>query len=246
MEGVAFKPGDIVRWFAETQKWSRICKYNIIVEGLHDKNYLELAANLYEHKFKRKLIGDNLIIFPPGIGDQGGTYGIQRIFPVLKQLIAKDTSSNGKPLFRAIALLDNDAMGKRTLNGLTAKYLGFQQYRDIFLLHRTYPVASTRDSEQLRRLIAIENEPWSNMDCVIEDLISWDVITVCCAERPDYFEREPIVINGAHHCKFRVHAKAALFRCVKQYAELSDLMSLVETLKFLRYCLGLCPDGDPV
>ena len=46
-----------------------------------------------------------LAIFPKGEGDKGGTYGILRHFPSLRDLIDMDLDEQGSRIFRAILFL---------------------------------------------------------------------------------------------------------------------------------------------
>ena len=59
------------------------------------------------------LVSPPLSIFPTGIGDAGGTYGILNYYPHLRVLIERDVSPDNQRLYRAIVLLDNDSEGKK-------------------------------------------------------------------------------------------------------------------------------------
>jgi hypothetical protein len=237
-----FTPGDHVRWFAKRRGW-QLAKKNILVEGENDQKYFELAACLYEEKYHRQLIGTQLAIFPTGSGDKGGAYGIQKYFRTFRHLIEEDLSPEGMKLFHAIALLDNDPKGKQTYRALTARHTEFHENRDLFLLYRKFP-RNTREPNTLTQLIEKENQLWKRLDCEIEDLLSVDLLKLFVNGNSDYIQSEPIDLNGAHHFKFKTHAKALLFRFVEENASLEEVIMVVEVLKSLRFYLGLEPDGE--
>jgi hypothetical protein len=236
------KPGDHVRWYAKKKGWS-LARANVMVEGLHDQNYFQLASDLYCKQHGLMLVGKNLSLFPSGLGNNGGTEGIEKCFPMLRELIATDVD-NDKQLFRVVALLDDDTRGRATLNVLTRRNLNFSQNKDIFLLKREYTSKQTRDPRQLANLIEKANEAWKDLHCVIEDLLSWDILSAFCEEYPNCRPNTQLRLPGAHHLGFAMHAKAPLFRFVCEHAVLKDVDRLLDTLKFLRWCLGLPPKGD--
>lgn len=110
-------PGGYVRWYADKKGWS-LASTNVMVEGVHDQNYFQLASNLYREEHGLTLLGKNLSVFPSGQGNDGGTDGIENYFPRLREYIALDTNED-KQLFKVITLMDDDSAGKATLRLLT-------------------------------------------------------------------------------------------------------------------------------
>jgi len=238
----AFQPGDLVRGFASFFNWP-VAKRSIVVEGEHDQRYFALANQLYHKQTGLRLLSSEIAVFPTGIGDEGGAYGMQRHFHPLRAIMDKDITPEGKKVFHAIALFDDDTEGRRGVNALTGQHLNYRKWRDVFLLKRVLP-RTTRDVQHLVRLIDTENDPWKGMDCVIEDLVSFDVVTAFLKDNPGAMLRSPHENAGRAHCVFKSHLKAVFIRFVESNALLEDVHDLVEFLKSLRYHLGLSPDGD--
>jgi hypothetical protein len=238
----SFQPGDLARGFANLFKWP-IAERTIIVEGEHDQRYFSLASQLYREQTGLHLLGRRVVAFPTGIGDEGGTYGMLKHFHPLRAVMDKDLTPTGKKVFHAIALFDDDIEGRRAFNALAGQHLNYRKWRDIFLLKRVLP-RTTRDGYQLMNLIESENVAWKGMECVIEDLVSFDVITAFLKDHPGAMLREPEQNAGGIHCVFRPQFKSMFVRFVECNALLEDVQHFVDVLKSLRYHVGLPPDGD--
>lgn len=236
-----FQPGDHVRWYANVCRW-KIARRMIIVEGETDSRYLGLAAELYNRERGGTLLDRELGVAAAGFGDEGGTFGIVEKFPAFQQIIQRDCGLNGKPLFRAIALLDNDDEGNNACNYLTNRYTNLQRNRDVFVLQRVFP----RNSQQPRILsdnIKQANARWHALDCEIEDLLSRELLDVFVEDTPGALRCNPIEAHGAHHFEFTASGKSALCRWVAGIARCKDVELIVELIKSLRYYLGLNPEG---
>jgi hypothetical protein len=237
-----FQPGDIVRRYASYFNLP-ICEKSILVEGENDQRYFHLAANLYFEATGKKLLGDRLSLFPTGIGDLGGTYGILTHFHSLRQNMKVDVTSDGKPVYHVIALFDSDSAGKKAFGELAAQYLEYRKWRDIFLLHRIIP-RSSRDPKYLERLVAEANHSSRSLDCEIEDLIAKDLVEDYVDMNPNAITKALAVIGDAFHVDFVKGQKGRFCGFVEQNALVEDVVAIVEVLKALRYFLGLAPDGD--
>ncbi len=79
-ESPPYLPGDRVRLFASLKGWP-IATNMVMVEGILDQKYFYLADWHYFQETGRKLICSELSLFPPGIGDEGGTDSIQEEYP---------------------------------------------------------------------------------------------------------------------------------------------------------------------
>lgn len=155
----------------------------------------------------------------------------------------RDVTQDGRKVFHAIAVFDDDLEGKRGFGALSGQHLNYRKWRDIFLLKRVLP-RTTRDPIHLAKLVEETNAPWKGMDCEIEDLISLDVIRAYIAENPGAIFRPVEEKAGGTHCLFKPQFKASFIRFVEANALLCDIMSVVEMLKSLRFHLGLLPDGE--
>ncbi len=214
-----------------------------MVEGEHDQRYFALADRLHYEETGLRLLGKRVSAFPTGIGDEGGSFGLQKHFHPLRAIMDRDVSQEGRKVFHSIALFDDDLEGKRGFGALSGQHLNYKKWRDIFLLQRILP-RSTRDPVHLARLVAEANEPWKGMDCEIEDLISFEVIRLFVADNPGAIFRPLEETAGGFHCSFNPQFKARFIRFVEANALLRDISSVVEVLKSLRYHLGLPPDGE--
>jgi hypothetical protein len=241
--GTVFQPGDLVRRFATLHGWP-VAERTILVEGEHDQRYFALADNLYACKTNLRLLGRRLAAFPTGLGGDGGAFGLQRNFHPLRSNMDCDLTSEGRKVFHAIALFDNDLEGKRGFAALTGQHLNYRKWRDVFLLQRVIP-RSTRDCDQIAKLVNAANATWQDMDCEIEDLVSVDLINAFLQENPGAVTRDPERHNNGIHCSFQRHAKGPFIRFVEAHALLPDVEQIVELLKSLRYHVALPPDGEP-
>ncbi|EEF62495.1 hypothetical protein [Pedosphaera parvula] len=240
--GTSFQPGDIARAFASRRGW-KISKLNILVEGEHEQRYFSLADRLYRQKENKALISTQISIFPTGIGDDGGAFGLQRDFHPLRAIMDVDLSADGKRACYAVALFDDDMPGRRGCNSLTGQHLTYRKWRDVFLLQRLLP-RSTRSPEQMQKLVDEANQPWRGIDCEIEDLISIDLLSEFLKGNHKAAEREPQEVAGSVRCSLTSAGKAQYVRFVEDNALLADVRCLVDFLKSMRYHLGLEPDGD--
>lgn len=236
--------GTYVAWYAEQQGWP-LKKNNIIVEGDLDKAYFELSDSLYYQNTGRRLIGDELSIFPTGTGDSGGTYGICDNFPALRKIIDTDVGIDGKVTCRAVTLVDGDSAGKNAKNILTSKYSRLIECRDVFVLHRHMP-RSTNDPKTLKVQTERANQQWRQIDCEIEDLVSADLMDLFIEQEPRCLRREPFEMSGARHYEIQDGYKGSMCRFVKENAIYEDVGLIIDVLRSMRFYLGLNPDGEDV
>ena len=234
-------PGDLARAYAKKKGWE-LKRLNVMVEGDSDVRYFDLAANLYKKKTGLQIIGQDMSIFAAGTASSGGTDGIYEEFPVLKKIIQIDCDSNGKALFRLIALIDNDRSGRSLYRSLLEQYRSIYENRDIFLLKRVFPRTAS-ECHALTSQMAKFNSEWKDIDCEIEDLISRDLINVFIEEEPTALIKPCEIMERHHHHEFTSAAKGRLFQFVKSYASLVDLEDIIDILKSLRYYSGLKIEG---
>jgi hypothetical protein len=239
-----FAPGDNVRWLASRLGWD-LAPVSVIVEGGLDRAYLTLASDLYQQDRQRRLVGGAFAVIAAGGHGPGGTDVIKEHFLFLRKMIGLDLTPEGRPVFRAVVLLDSDMAGKKTVHYLTAEYTGCLLYRDVFLLHRHLP-HGTREPRQLTRQIESANSEWKGLDCEIEDLLSRTVLEEFARQSPRSLNRSPQIQGDGHHFEWKRQDKPALYKYVEENAILGDLQPLVEVLRWLRFLCGLDPDGEPV
>ncbi|EJM7846400.1 hypothetical protein NOZ45_001456 [Vibrio parahaemolyticus] len=233
--------GNHVTWYAERFKWP-LKKSNIIVEGDLDKAYFELADRLYYERIGRRLIGDDLSIFPTGTGEDGGTFGICEHFPVIRKLVDMDVDTVGKAVFRIVALVDGDSAGKKAKKILTSQNSRLIECRDVFVLQRKMP-RNTLEPKTLTRQIEDANQQWRQLDCEIEDLISAELVDLFIEQDPRCMKVSPILHEGMHHYELQQGYKGKLCRFVEEYASYEDIELVIEVLRSIRFYLGLNADG---
>jgi hypothetical protein len=236
------RPGDLAIEYAKRMNWI-LKPRNIMVEGDSDVCFFLLANKLYKKKTKLDLLGNDISLFACGSGDSGGTKGIFEQFPPLLKIIQSDPNpNNGKVLFRVIALIDNDDAGRRLHKGLTQQYRQLKTNRDVFILHHIFPRSSS-EADTLTKQIEKHNKDWKGLDCEIEDLLNVDLIKLFVEEIPGSLRKNPDEINGRYHYEWADHAKGRIYKFAEQYADYNDLKDLIETIKSLRFYLGLPEDG---
>lgn len=233
--------GTHVVWYADSLGW-QLKKTNIIVEGDLDKAYFELSDRLYHEKTGRRLLGDDLSVFPTGTGDKGGTYGILEHFPSIRKLIDMDVNPDGKVVFRVVTLVDGDSAGKKAKGILTSQHSRLTECRDVFVLHRKMP-RNTTESKTLKSQIESANEQWRQLDCEIEDLVSADLIDLFIKQKPNCMRIPPVLIAGMYHYELQSGYKGELYRFVEENAFYEDVELIIEVLRSMRFYLGLNADG---
>lgn len=235
------QPGELVREYARRRNWP-LLRHNIMVEGTSDVGYFRLVSDLYAKKSGRSLVGDDLAVFPPGVGDEGGTHGMQLEFPTLRRLIDQDLSDDSKRLFHMVALVDGDSPGKQAARSLTGSHTSFQACRDVFVLQRVFP-SVPGETKTVQSAFERANLEYRGLDCEIEDLIAPELVDSFIEEQPNCRPPPARVAGNARHFNFASHAKPMLLRYVAAYAVLDDLLLILEIIKALRFYLKLDPVG---
>ena len=234
--------GEQVQWFASQLGWP-LKRFNILVEGETDREYLLFADRFYRREHSRTLLGKNVAVFPTGSRNEGGTFGLIRYFPTLRQLIDLDVDGQGKTVFRAIALVDGDSAGKAAVRLLTSKYTRFVLWRDVFFVQRRLP-RKTRDVRALALQVGAANQRWRRWDCAIEDLIDYELLWRYRKIQSRAIPKLRKIPGGEHEVRVCWQFKQDLVRFCCEHGEYGLAIRHVELLKSLRYYMGLAPDGD--
>ena len=234
--------GDQVRWYAKQRGWP-LRQNNILVEGDTDREYFELAHNIYLAENGRSLLCKKLAVFPTGARDDGGTFGIVGEFPTLRKLIDVDLDSSSKAIFRAVCLMDGDSAGKNAANILTSKYTKLKEWQDVFLLHRKLP-RSSREPATLKAQVEKANAAWRQSDCEIEDLIGLELLQLFKEHKPNAFEKIQELKDGEFRVKVSWQYKQELLRFCQEHGDASSLSGPIEILRSMRFYLHLDPNGE--
>lgn len=226
--------------YAKHKGWS-LKKINLIVEGNLDVTYFNLANKKYLLKNGKSLVGDDLSIFAVGTGNLGGTLGIVDELPTLIKIAAVDLDQNGKRKHRFAALFDFDDHGRDAAQKLPRINRAVVMWQDMFFLQRSLPRRS-RESKPLCDHVEAENSAYQRLDCEIEDLIDQTLVDLFVSEQLRIAKPKRSIANG-FHINWSQDEKHALIRFVTAHCTLDEINGLVETLKSLRFYLGLPPDG---
>lgn len=195
-----------------------IGKYNILVEGLSDKVYLELAAQLYKAAHGVDLLENGQVRIIAG----RGTKKFAPDFGLLQSLEAQG--------IRFVVLLDGDEPGVAAAEAMHR--FGAQKNRHYFQLER----ADYKDKS---------GKSW---DVEIEDMLPWPLLESFIGQYPEAVEErfqrggvQKVVILGrpVERDGQRFDYKMMLAEFVKQQARPEELQAFVTLLQKARRCMGL-------
>lgn len=195
-------------------------QYNILVEGLSDKVYLELAAQRYSEAH-----GIDLLAGVDGPVRIVAGHGTKRHAPYFGML--QSLESQG---IKYVALLDGDEPGQVAAEAM-GKF-GAQKNRHYFHLERP----------------DYKDKAGVSWPVEIEDMLAWPLLESFINQHPEAVEErfqrgavQKVVINGkpSERDGQTFDYKMMLTDHVRQRAAVDDLMMLVELLKKARKYMGL-------
>ncbi len=224
-------------WYANQHKW-KLLRGNVMVEGTSDVDYLSLAAGLYFKSSGSHLLGKDFSIFPSGLGDDGGTFGVSEKFPTLFNLASMDLDSAGRGKYRVITLVDNDEMGRKVVTGISKGHRKIIEYESIFRLHRIMPMRAG-SSKVLLEKTKDANKEFERLDCVIEDMLSAELCDCFLEKNPSALRRHADIQGSGKHYYLTDVGKRSLLVFAKEYATIEDVKNIIELLKALRSYVGL-------
>lgn len=230
-------------WFAAMSGWE-ILKKNVLVEGTSDVRYLKLANSLYFKKTGYRLIGIDMAVCAVGEKDDGGTYGMMDKFPTITTISKLHKDINDKQIYRFIALLDDDSMGRSALKNICSSRRDIREFEHIFRLRRRMPLRAGNIVKLAER--TNEENACFNMDCVIEDLLPIDICTEFVRSDPHRLNPTPVSENNGHHTRWPPERKSQLLRYTEEHAIYNDMLNIISLIKSLRSYLNLSPDGIKV
>lgn len=228
-------------WYAKQYGWS-LRAGNLMVEGSSDVSYFEHCSKLYEAHCGRKLVGVDLAVFAAGQGDDGGTFGVSEKFPTLFNLAKLDMDASGKSRFKAIALLDDDRMGRRAVTGITQGHRQIREYESLFRLRRSMPLRAG-SVQKLEEKTKAANTAFGALECTIEDLLADSFCTGFIRGMPHAIARAAVPSGGACHRDWTVDGKRELRLAAIRTGTLADMQGMVDALRALRTYVGLPADG---
>jgi hypothetical protein len=210
----------------------------IWVEGTSDADLFQMAARLEWETTGHQLMGDQLAIIAPGIGNSGGTRGVIRELMCYRGMARTCFLPNGDRQYRFIGLFDNDSAGKQAVRAAGQFDASILEFRDVFRLWPSMPRAGTLDPKGLESAFHKENQIYKGLDWELEDLLMPDFLRSFHSELPRAISRV-FTVNDRSHYEFAQDGKSQFHRYIRENAVHADLVNVIETLRSLRYYLGL-------
>jgi len=174
---------DIVARYGLSRGWNLKSRI-VLVEGTTDEALFALTDKLYFQKTGIHLLSDDISIVAAGERDLGGTRGVVRELITLRGLASTALSPNGRPIYRTIALFDNDKMGIGAVSGAKNIDSSIVEYKDVFRLHPIMPLQGNLDPKTLARNFETLNAPFKGLDWEIEDLLFEGFFDSFAADNP--------------------------------------------------------------
>ncbi len=216
----------------------RVRRRTVIVEGTTDVELFELAARLEKEAAGVELLGDDLAIIAAGAGDLGGTRGVIRELVCLRGLARTLLLPNGRPIYRFIALFDDDKAGKQAVRAARDFDTSILECKDLFRLCPVMPLTGNLDPGAMQKAFERENLPYKGMEWEAEDLLTHEFYEAFLSEHPNALAKKAS-FGGKIHRDLTPDGKARLHRFVRQNAIHKDIAGVIEVLKALRFYLGL-------
>lgn len=227
---------DIVAQYGISKEW-HLKPRTVLVEGTSDVTLFNLAADLYAQEHKKALLSDMAIV-AAGEGDRGGTHGVIRELVTLRSLAAAYLSPTGKQVYRVIGLFDSDTAGNKAVHGARGIDVSIIEYRDVFRLRPAMPKNGSLDPSALQRSFEKLNEPYKGLTWELEDLVDAAFMDRFLSKHSSALVRKQAMSHSTHYELTR-DGKSQLVRFCKEYANLQDLVKIVEVLHALRHYLNL-------
>jgi hypothetical protein len=215
---------------------------NVIVEGTSDVEYFALAARLHRADSGASLLGTDLSIFAAGLEEEGGTFGISERFPTLFNLASYDRDADGRRRFQAIALLDDDTMGRSAVGIIAGGHRQIREYESMFRLRRVMP-RRMESAKALGAQTEAANAAFGRIECTIEDMLSDELCERFIAARPEAVSRPAVTAATGTHRYWTIAGKRMLREFAERKAPVNDVRCLTDALGALRSYVGLPPDG---
>jgi CheY-like chemotaxis protein len=199
-------------------RFSEIGKYNILVEGLTDKQYLELAVERYQRIKGIDLLDNGQV----RLIASRGTKHLAPLFGTLQPL-----QENG---LRFVVILDGDEVGRRVAESM--RQFNLQKNRHFFQL-------------ECKGYQGNDGRTW---DVEIEDLLPWHLLETFINQFPEAIEerfqrghlqkvvvKSRVVQEDGNIVNYKLH----LAEYVRQNAVLDDLAAFINVLNKARKCMKL-------
>lgn len=232
---------DMLATYAASKPWT--LRPNIVlVEGTSDERLFGLADRLSTDA-GRRLLGQEICIVAAGRRDRGGTFGVARELITLRSMVPLVLDRKGRPAYRVMGLVDNDAAGRRIITDVLRLDRGAAQFRDIMAIRPITPVFRRSDPPGRRAEYDLANLPHLSIDWEIEDTLSARLLRVFERQHPHLAPQKSQQAGKVHH-EFTPDAKAALHRLAQHEATLDDLAGVVALVHTIRSMFNLAGPAD--
>lgn len=224
--------------YARHKGWE-IGACNVLVEGVTDHELLSLAAQRHLMATGEDLQAGGLRFLYAGYLHEGGTHGVVRELTVTRSLAKYALTPQGRLQYRFVGLVDNDAAGRQAIENAQVADVSVVEYRDIFRV-RPSMVCGVGEVEldYLRKEFERNNEAFEGLDWELEDLLDEGFVEAFCAQLPgSLLEKQQVA--GRVHWELTRKGKRELNRFAKRTATLEDMRGVIDTIRSLRFCLGL-------
>lgn len=228
---------DTVKRYGRALGWE-LERRTVLVEGTTDVELFHLAARLESEKSGVDLLGTEFAIIAAGTGDLGGTRGVIRELTCLRGLARTCLLPNGQPLYRFVGLFDNDRAGRLAVKAARDLDASIHEYKDVFRLWPVMPATGSLDPKTLQKSFERQNADYKGMDWELEDLLPGQFFDALVSDHPNAVIKTTPMKDKIHRDLSR-DGKAHLHRFVKEYAIRDDLDAVIETLRAVRFYLGL-------
>ena len=153
---------------------------------------LEIAASGHD------LYAGELSVIAAGRGDRGGVSGVVREPTIFRGLSEFVLDRQGRQRYRIIALVDDDAAGRRAISTARSLDTSVREYRDLFRIRPAMPTRGNLDPATLSRTFERLNEQYNRIDWEIEDLLPVDLVESLIDEHPSSLIRRDDVAGKVH------------------------------------------------
>ena len=223
--------------YGDSRGWS-IRSRTVLVEGTTDEKLYQLAADHEKKNTGVDLLAD-LAIVAAGYREDGGTLGVVRQLIVMRSITQFELTPNGHPRYRFIGLVDNDNAGRQAIKKACALDASILEYRNMFRLRPTImPCGGSIDPKSIKKITDSVNVDYERLDWELEDLLLESFVKSFLKKHPTACERE-IAWGDKVHRKYTREGKVCLHRYIHKKAKHEDLRSVVEVIRWLRFCLHM-------
>lgn len=229
---------DLVQTYGRYKGWE-IGSCNVLVEGVTDYELLSVAAERHLTGTGEDLRSGGLRFLHAGYRHEGGTHGVVRELTVARSLAKYALTPRGSPQYRFVGLVDDDAAGRQAIQNARIADASVVEFRDILRIRpRMVCGAGEVELAYLHTEFERINVAFEGLDWELEDLLDVGFVEAFCAQLPGSL-LEKHEVAGCVHWELSRKGKRELNQFAKDAATLKDLRGVIDTIRSLRFCLGL-------